>query len=55
MRDTGVGTRAVPRKPGLGTGIIDALAGRLVALVAIAPANPGTRVSITHAGKLQPC
>jgi two-component sensor histidine kinase len=54
VRDTGVGMPAVPRKPGLGTGIIEALAGRLGAVVTIAAANPGTRVSITHAGKLQP-
>jgi hypothetical protein len=40
---------AAPRKPGLGTGIIEALAGRLGAVVAVAPANPGTRVSITCA------
>jgi two-component sensor histidine kinase len=49
VRDTGVGMPAVPAKPGLGTGIIEALAGRLGAVVAIAPANPGTRVSITCA------
>jgi hypothetical protein len=36
--------------PGLGTGIIEALAGRLGAAVAIAPANPGTFVSIVHGG-----
>lgn len=36
-------------KPGLGTGIVDALAKQLGAIVAVSPANPGTLVSIAHA------
>lgn len=35
-------------KPGLGTGIVEALAGQLDAQVEIADAQPGTRVTITH-------
>jgi two-component sensor histidine kinase len=35
-------------KPGLGTGIVEALAGQLDAAVSISDAHPGTRVSITH-------
>jgi two-component sensor histidine kinase len=34
--------------PGLGTGIVKALAGQLSASVNITSANPGTMVSITH-------
>ncbi|HEX4737164.1 MAG TPA: histidine kinase dimerization/phosphoacceptor domain -containing protein [Allosphingosinicella sp.] len=50
VRDTGVGMPAVAGRPGLGTGIIEALAGRLGAVVAIAAADPGTKVSIIHVG-----
>jgi two-component sensor histidine kinase len=50
VRDTGVG---VPKdqasaKPGLGTGIVEALAKQLGAAVRLEPANPGTLVSILH-------
>jgi two-component sensor histidine kinase len=48
VRDTGVGMPEVPGKHGLGTGIIEALAGRLGAVVKIKPAHPGTEVSIVH-------
>jgi two-component system, sensor histidine kinase PdtaS len=34
--------------PGLGTGIVNALAGQLLAVVEVTPADPGTLVSITH-------
>ncbi len=34
--------------PGLGTGIVDAMAGQLFAHVEIAAANPGTLVSMLH-------
>jgi two-component sensor histidine kinase len=37
-------------RPGLGTGIVDALSKQLRAEVTIAAANPGTKVSISHAG-----
>lgn len=36
------------RKPGLGTGIVEALAGQLHATVTITDEAPGTKVSITH-------
>jgi two-component sensor histidine kinase len=49
VRDNGVGMPAVPGRPGLGTGIIEALAARLGAAVTIVPAGPGTKVSIVHA------
>ena len=38
-----------PRRPGLGTGIVEALARQLDASVEIAAADPGTMVSIVHA------
>jgi two-component sensor histidine kinase len=51
VRDTGIGipTDADTPKPGLGTGIVEALARQFGAAVTIAPANPGTIVSIVHA------
>ena len=50
VRDTGIGMPADPSdaQPGLGTGIVAALARQLDATVRIAPANPGTIVSIIH-------
>ena len=47
VRDTGIGMPAETR-PGLGTGIVAALARQLDATVRIAAANPGTCVSIIH-------
>ncbi len=46
--DDGVG---VPQdaQPGLGTGIVEALAKQLQADLSITPANPGTEVSVVHA------
>ncbi len=38
-------------KPGLGTGIVEALAGQLEAIVTIADAKPGVCVSISHDGE----
>jgi two-component sensor histidine kinase len=51
VRDTGVGMPKEPAamKPGLGTGIVEALARQLGASVRIADARPGTEVSIIHA------
>jgi two-component sensor histidine kinase len=51
VRDTGIGmpTDAGANKPGLGTGIVEALAKQFGASVETAPANPGTIVSIVHA------
>jgi two-component sensor histidine kinase len=50
VRDTGIGMPADPAdaRPGLGTGIIAALSRQLGATVRIAPANPGTMVSVVH-------
>ncbi|WP_395613367.1 sensor histidine kinase [Allosphingosinicella sp.] len=50
VRDTGIGMPADPAdaRPGLGTGIVSALARQLGATVRIAAANPGTAVSIIH-------
>ncbi|HEY6814209.1 MAG TPA: histidine kinase dimerization/phosphoacceptor domain -containing protein [Croceibacterium sp.] len=48
--DDGVGIpRDAHQHRGLGTSIVDALARKLEATVLIADANPGTKVSITHA------
>jgi two-component sensor histidine kinase len=48
--DNGVGMPGdhATRKPGLGTGIVDALSKQLDATVAITDTGPGTRVAITH-------
>lgn len=56
VRDTGVGMPADPShaKPGLGTGIVEALARQLGATVEIAAADPGTLVSIVYAPELLP-
>lgn len=35
-------------KPGLGTGIVEALSNQLAAQITVADAMPGTNVSITH-------
>ena len=50
VSDTGVGMSPdhATSKPGLGTGIVDALAKQLGASVTLASANPGTVVSIIH-------
>ncbi len=51
VEDSGIG---MPRgrasaRPGLGTGIVEALAKQLDATVGVEEANPGTRISIVHA------
>lgn len=48
--DDGIGfpADAAATKPGLGTGIVEALAGQLEAEVAIADAHPGTRVTVSR-------
>ena len=38
----------VDSKPGLGTGIVEALAGQLDAVVSVTDRKPGTRVSVVH-------
>jgi len=50
INDNGVGMTAdtVAAKPGLGTSIVEALAGQLMAHVKISDAKPGTSVSIVH-------
>jgi two-component system, sensor histidine kinase PdtaS len=49
VRDTGIGIPAGGGKPGLGTGIVEALAKHLGASVTIAKADPGTLVSVARA------
>ena len=51
VRDTGIGMPVTPDavRPGLGTGIVEALAKQFGATVDVAAANPGTMVSIVHA------
>lgn len=51
VTDGGVGMPkdAEDRKPGLGTGIVEALAGQLQATVTITDEAPGTRVTVAHA------
>jgi two-component sensor histidine kinase len=48
--DDGVGMPSGPSsaKPGLGTSIVQALAMQLGGKVSVAPANPGTKVSVEH-------
>ncbi|QND45350.1 sensor histidine kinase (plasmid) [Rhizobium lusitanum] len=50
VSDDGVGIRADPAgsKPGLGTGIVEAMAKQLDAEFTISDAKPGTKVSIVH-------
>jgi two-component system, sensor histidine kinase PdtaS len=50
VRDTGIGMpkNAADAKPGLGTGIVEALAKQLGAEVIVAASKPGTLVSIVH-------
>jgi two-component sensor histidine kinase len=50
VEDNGVGMAAehAMRKPGLGTGIVDALSKQFEATVTITDTNPGTRVGITY-------
>ncbi|HVY33230.1 MAG TPA: sensor histidine kinase [Caulobacteraceae bacterium] len=50
VADDGVGMPRTPEvaKPGLGTSIVEALARQLQAQVKLAPAEPGTKVSIKH-------
>ena len=50
VRDTGIGMPAdiADARPGLGTGIVEALAKQLGATVEVAASKPGTTVSIIH-------
>jgi two-component system, sensor histidine kinase PdtaS len=50
VADNGIGMpeNEEDRKPGLGTGIVEALAGQLGATVTVTDAAPGTKVSIVH-------
>ena len=50
VTDNGVGMPRDPVdvRPGLGTSIVRALAQQLLAVVDVGPADPGTRVAITH-------
>ena len=53
VEDNGIGIPAdhETRKPGLGTGIVDALSKQLGATVTVAATSPGTRVAIIHLEK----
>ncbi|MEG3179376.1 sensor histidine kinase [Sphingomonas sp. LT1P40] len=53
VEDNGIGMPGdhVARKPGLGTGIVDALAKQLDATVTVTSTDPGTRVAIIHLAK----
>lgn len=55
VADDGIGIvgESATGKPGLGTGIVNALAGQLLATVEIADADPGCLVSIAHRGRAQ--
>ncbi|MNT75984.1 Blue-light-activated histidine kinase 2 [compost metagenome] len=48
--DDGIGmpTEEIDVKPGLGTGIVEALSNQLDAQITVTDAMPGTNVSITH-------
>ena len=50
VTDNGIGPHGDPEttKPGLGTGIVNALAGHLAAVVTVTDAKPGTRVAVVH-------
>lgn len=50
VEDNGVGMPADAdgHKPGLGTGIVDALSKQLEATVTVSDTNPGTRVAVVH-------
>jgi two-component sensor histidine kinase len=50
VADNGVGMPKDPeeRKPGLGTGIVEALASQLGAIVSVTDEAPGTKISIVH-------
>jgi two-component sensor histidine kinase len=52
VSDNGSGMPAGDKrgKPGLGTGIVEALSTQLDASVTVADANPGTRVEVRHGG-----
>ena len=51
VKDDGVGMPMGEKpKPGLGTGIVEALAGQLEAIVSVSDAKPGTNVAVTHTG-----
>ena len=48
VRDDGVGMGTAPAPAGLGTSLIQALAGQLHAQIRIEPGNPVTRVAVAH-------
>jgi two-component sensor histidine kinase len=54
VADSGVGMPKTRTKamPGLGTSIIQALAGQLHASIEVTDARPGTRVSIAHSVRI---
>jgi two-component system, sensor histidine kinase PdtaS len=56
VRDDGVGMPAASKqaKPGLGTGIVEALAGQLEADIVVSSGDPGTLITITHGADRPP-
>jgi two-component sensor histidine kinase len=48
VKDDGIGMPAVAAKPGLGTGIVEALARQLSGLIRVAHAWPGTTFTLVH-------
>ena len=50
VNDDGIGmpTGADKAKPGLGTGIVEALAKHMLGAIHVADANPGTTVTLVH-------
>lgn len=56
VSDNGVGmpATALQVKPGLGTGIVEALSNQLDAEITVSDAMPGTRVAITHRDQAAP-
>ena len=54
VSDNGVGTRAASGKPGLGTGIVDALTRNLGGTQLVSSSSAGTSVSINHAAGALP-
>lgn len=56
VSDNGIGMppESEAKKPGLGTGIVDALSNQLDATVIVTDTAPGTRVAITHLEKVEP-
>ncbi len=55
VKDNGIGMpdSSAKVKPGLGTGIVEALAGQLDAVIVVSKANPGTLITVTHSASAE--